>query len=665
MSSSTLTEGTLLWTPHLARTESSGLAQFLHWLAEHAEKRFADYDALHRWSVEDLEGFWGSFWQFCAVKSATPFKRVLADRTMPGARWFEGATLNYVDHVFAAKQPGKVAIYARAEGPADSVLERTLSWEELEAQVGAAAAWLRAAGVKKGDRVAAYLPNVSETIVAFFACASLGAIWSSCSPDMGPGAVLDRFKQIEPKVFLTGDGYRYGGKAFDRRVVAAEIVRALPTVEQVVVLPILLPDEPPSAIAANAVPWSALVARPAPLQSVAVEFDHPLWIVYSSGTTGLPKGIVHGHGGILIEQLKISLLQHDVRAGEPLMWMSSTGWIVWNLLVCTLLVGAPIHLFDGSPAWPAPGEVWRYLAANKIQHFGCGAAFITGSLKAGLQPRSLGDLSALRSVCVTGSPLTIDAYAWLYGTVKTDLLVASISGGTDIAAGFVGSAPTKPVTAGEIQCRQLGVAAHAFDETGNSMIGAVGELVITEPMPSMPLYFWNDPEGKRYRESYFDMYPGKWRHGDWIRFTERGTCVIYGRSDTTINRHGIRMGTADIYRVVEELPELADSLVVDLEYLGRPSFMPLFVVLREGISLDDALKAKIKDAIRTGASARHVPNEVYACPEIPRTLTGKKMELPVRKLLLGQSVEKVASADAMANPASFGFFVEFARRIAL
>jgi acetoacetyl-CoA synthetase len=651
-------EGTVLWEPPRERRDASGLAHYLRWLEERKGLSFDGYDALWRWSVERLEDFWASLWEYFDIRASIPYVRVLDARRMPGAKWFESARLNYAEHAFRHAIADRPALIVRSESrpPAE------VSWAALEREVAAIAAGLRELGVRPGDRVASYLPNTRETIAAFLACASLGAIWSSCSPDMGVAAVVDRFRQIEPKVLFAVDGYRYGGKPIDRRPVVAEIARALPSLERVVFVPYLEPHASPEGIP-NALPFGELRTRTAPLAFEQLPFDHPLWIVYSSGTTGLPKAIVHGHGAIVLEHLKTMVLHQDMRAGDRFFWMSSTGRIVWNLLAGGLLAGCTLVLFDGNPGWPDAGAIWRLIGETRTAHFGCGAALIGAAMKAGVEPGQIADLAALRAISVTGSPLTVEAFAWLYGHVKRDLWVASISGGTDIACGFVAGCPLAPVTAGEIQCRCLGVAVQAWDEQGKALVGEVGELVVTEPMPSMPLYFWQDPEGRRYRESYFEMYPGKWRHGDWIRFTDRGTCVIYGRSDTTINRHGIRMGTAELYRVIEECPEVTDSLVVDLEYLGRPSHLALFVVLRAGFALDDALKARIKDRIRTLASARHVPDEVYAIDEVPRTLTGKKLELPVRKLLLGAAVAKVASPDAMANPESLGFFVELAKRL--
>jgi acetoacetyl-CoA synthetase len=651
-------EGTVLWTPSPERARSSELARYMRWLAERKDLRFDDYLALHRWSVEKLEDFWASLWEYFDIRASAQYTRVLDARRMPGAKWFDGARLNYAEHAFRRAGGGSPAIVARSEARPP----REISWRELEREVASIAAALREMGVRPGDRVVSYMPNIPETLAAFLATASVGAVWSSCSPDMGSGAVLDRFRQIEPKVLFAVDGYRYGGKDFDRRAVLAEIVRELPSLERVVFLSYLDVSARPDGLRA-AIAYADLLGRAAPLAFEQVPFDHPLWIVYSSGTTGVPKAIVHGHGGIVLEHLKTLFLHEDMRPGERFFFMSSTGWIVWNLLASGLLAGCTLVVFDGNPAYPDAGEVWRVMGETRTKHFGCGAALVAASMKAGVEPAKISDLSALEAISVTGSPLTVDAFEWLYAKVKRDWWVNPISGGTDIACGFVVGHPMAPVTAGELQCKALGVAVEAFDEAGRAVVNEVGELVVTEPMPSMPLYFWSDPDGKRYRESYFELYPGKWRHGDWIRFTERGTSVIYGRSDTTINRYGIRMGTAEIYRVVEAVPEVLDSLVVDLEYLGRKSFLPLFVVLRPGCVLDDALKARIKARVREQASARHVPDEIYAIEEVPRTLTGKKMELPVRKLLLGMPLEKVASADAMANPRSLAFFVELAGRL--
>ncbi len=652
--------GDLVYTPDPARVAESRLAEFIRWLEPRQGCTFPDYHALWQWSVDHLDTFWAEVWQFFDIQADGEATPVLASREMPGARWFPEAHLNYAEHVFRQRAADRPAIIVRHEGDEP----RAIGWDALEAQVGAMAASLRTMGVEPGDRVVSFMPNIPETLVAFLACASLGAIWSSCSPDMGASVVLDRFQQIKPRVLFVIDSYRYNGKTFDRKTVVDELVAQLPTVEHVVHVPGPLADgaAPTTPAWPGYTRWADVVARPAPLTFNRLPFDHPLWVVYSSGTTGMPKAMVHGHGGIVITHLKTNQLQHDVRPGDRFLFLGSTGWIVWNLMVGSLLSGATVVLSDGNPAAPEPLHLWKFIDEWRITHFGCGAAYLIQMFKDDHSPRSVGQFDALRTINSTGSPLPVDAYEWVYRQVKSHLWLASISGGTDIASGFVSCAPSLPVYAGELQCRELGVAAYAYNEAGQPVVDEVGELVITQPMPSMPLYFWGDDGNERYRSSYFEEFPGVWRHGDWIRFTPRHTAIIYGRSDTTINRHGIRMGTAEIYRVVEEMPDVRDSLVVDLEYLGKPSFMPLFVVPADGVELDDDLKARIKAQIRNKASARHVPNEVYAVTEIPRTLTGKKMELPVRKILLGHDPAKVASPDAMANPESIQWFVAFYER---
>jgi acetoacetyl-CoA synthetase len=659
--------GDVLWTPSPEQIAPTRLASYLRWLEVNQGLQFDDYQALWQWSVDELEPFWQSVWDYFDVQADGSREPVLGSWETPGANWYPNTQLNYAEHVFRNATPSRPALVVRCEGEP----VREVSWADLERSTGALAAKLRALGVQPGDRVASYMPNRPETVIAFLACASLGAIWSSCAPDMGATVVLDRFRQIEPKVLFAVDSYNYNGKSHDRTAMVEEMVRNLPSLQKIVHVPGPLASSSglssgltstPSTWGAS-VSWGEVTAQDAPLTYQRVPFSHPLWIVYSSGTTGLPKAIVHSHGGIVLTHLKTLALQHDLRPGDRLLFLGSTGWIVWNLQIGALLTGASIVLYDGNPAWPNAQALWRFMDEQDVTLLGCGAAFLVNCMKDGLRPRDFATLRALRSINSTGSPLPNDAYAWVYDAVKPDLWLASISGGTDIASGFVACAPILPVTAGEIQCRELGVAAYAFDEAGNSVVNEVGELVVTKPMPSMPVFFWNDPEGVRYRESYFEHYPGVWRHGDWIRFTPQGASVIYGRSDTTINRHGIRMGTAEIYRVVEELPEVRDSLVVDLEYLGRASYMPLFVVLNPGFELDEPLKARIVQQIKTKASARHVPNEIFLVSEIPRTLTGKKMELPVRKLLLGVDAGKVANPDAMANPSSFDFFVRLARQL--
>jgi acetoacetyl-CoA synthetase len=668
----------------------SQITRYQRWLAETRGLRFATYDALWRWSVTDLDAFWRSIWQFFDIRSATPWTRVLSSEQMPGARWFEGARVNYAQqalrHADAAHAAGHAAILFADEALLAQGRIESLSWPELRRQVAACAVALQRLGVQRGDRVCAYLPNRPETAVVFLACASLGAIWSICSPDMGPVAVLDRFRQIEPKVLIACDGYRYGGSAHDRRAVLCELIEQLPSVQHLVLQPLLGSSTDvgvlPSRCTAHALPqW---LQAQATFEPEWLPFDHPLWVVYSSGTTGLPKPIVHGHGGVMLESLKLETLHNNIApsalAGDRFHWYSSTGWIMWNCQIGALLGGTTICLFDGSPSGPSKAPdwttLWRFAALTKTTFFGAGAAFYASCLKAGVSPKDVADLSALRALGSTGSPLANECYRWAWDHCPKvegrDIWLTPMSGGTDFAGAFIAGLPTLPMVEGEMQCRCLGAAVEAWSEPdasgrGKTLIDEVGELVCTRPMPSMPLYLWGDADGSRLHDSYFDMYPGIWRHGDWIRIVPHpdsgaSGAIIYGRSDATINRHGVRMGTAELYRAVEALPEVLDSLVVDLEYLGRESWMPLFVVLREGHTLDDALTARIKAAVRAALSPRHVPNDVFQVAAIPRTLSGKKMELPVKKLLMGAEPASVLKRDAMANADSVDWFVELAHQ---
>ena len=654
-----------LWSPTRERIDRSQIQRYMNWLKTERGLAFDDYHALWNWSVRDIEAFWVSIWDYFQVRASKPYSRVLGHREMPGAQWFVGAELNFVEHVFGSNA-GKSADSAAILYASEQVPMRALSWGELRVRTASVAAHLRSVGVKRGDRVVAYLPNTPEAIIALFAVASIGAIWSVCSPDMGVRAVLDRFKQIEPVALLTVTSFGFGGKTHDRREVLAEFAAQLPSLRHVVFLPGAggAPEAPcalPSDVGHSI--WSEVLRVPAELVIEDVPFAHPIWVVYSSGTTGLPKAIVHGHGGMLLENLKTVALHNDLSSEDVFQWYSSTSWIMWNINVACLLVGATIAIYDGNPKWPDATTIWRFAGAAKVSVFGAGAAYYAGCQKAGVRPCELGDFSRLRSMGSTGSPLSPESYDWIYKELGPDIWLSPMSGGTDFCGAFVAGSPTLPVYAGEMQCRVLGADVHAYDPAGKPLIGEVGELVCASPLPSMPLYLWNDKDGSRYHESYFDTYPGVWRHGDWMSITPRGGAIVYGRSDATINRHGVRMGSSEIYRAVEELPEVLDSLVIDMEYLGRESYMPLFVVLREGVSLDDALKQRIAQNIRKGVSPRFVPNEIHQVPEVPRTLSGKKLEVPVKKIFLGHAVEKSANPGAMANPDSLKWYVEFARRL--
>ncbi|RZT41376.1 acetoacetate--CoA ligase [Cupriavidus agavae] len=656
----TLEAGKLMWTPSPAFAQASQLAAYMDWLRRERALDFDGYGSLWQWSVTEIEAFWQSIADYFDVRFDTPPAQVLASRQMPGARWFEGATLNYVQQVFrhaagdgdAAQRPA-----IRHAGEAQPLAD--ISWGDLERQVASVAHGLRQMGVRRGDRVAGYLPNIPATVIAFLATASLGAVWSGCAPDMGQVAVIDRFRQIEPRVLIAVDGYRYGGRAYDRAPVIADLVAALPSLTDVVIVPALGTAVETGARVRRQT-WADMLAHDVPLAVEPVPFDHPLWIVYSSGTTGMPKPIVHGHGGIVIEQLKLMAFHNNLGRDDVFHWYSSSGWIMWNAQVAGLLLGTTIALYDGNPAWPDAGVLWRFVDAARVTMFGAGAAFFTNAMKAGVEPAQIADVSRLRGIGSTGSPLPEEAYGWIYEHVRRDIWLAPMSGGTDFAGSFVAGCPLLPVHAGEMQCRCLGARVEAFDDNGQPLIDAVGELVCTEPMPSMPLFLWGDADGQRYRHSYFDFYAHAWRHGDWIRITPRGGAVIYGRSDATINRHGIRMGTSELYRVVEELPEVLDSMVVDLEYLGRESYMPLFVVLRDGQALDEGLRDAMRGRIRTALSSRHVPNEIVQVPGVPRTLSGKKMEVPIKKLLLGHAPESIANRDAMANPDCLDWYFDYA-----
>jgi acetoacetyl-CoA synthetase len=639
--------GELLWSPDTATPTEIG--RFVDWLRRERGHRLDGYEDLWRFSVDDLDGFWSAVWDFCGVRSHAPYERVLGSRDMPGARWFPGARLNYAEHAMGADSD-QVAIlgYSQTRNPV------RLTFGELRDQVARARAGLRRLGVGPGDRVAAYLPNIPETAVAFLATASLGAIWSSCAPEFGARAVIDRFAQIEPKVLLAVAGYRYGAKDIDRRAEVARIRTELPTVERVVHLPYgpaVLPD---------ALDWAGVLADPEPLAFEAVEFAHPLCVLFSSGTTGKPKAIVHGHGGILLEHYKNHVLSWDLRSGDRMLWFSTTAWMMWNALISGLLVNATIVMIDGNPLYPDLTWQWRLAEETGATLMGASPGFLMACRKEGIRPAHDFDLR-IRQIGAAGSPLPAEGYRWVYEQFGDGVLLNVGSGGTDVCSGIVQGSPLQPVWAGEISGRCLGVDAQAYDEKGRPVVGELGELVIAKPMPSMPVGFWNDPGGRRYRATYFEDFPGVWRHGDWIRFTDRGSCVIAGRSDATLNRGGVRLGTAEFYRVVEELPDVDDSLVVHLEDpAGGPGELILFVVPAPGAELDDALRKRLATELRTALSPRHIPDTVAAVPAIPHNLTGKKLELPVKRILLGDRPEDVVSRDALRDPAALDPFVEFA-----
>ena len=667
------------------------IRRYQNWLQRQRGLSFDSYDALWRWSTTDLSAFWQSVWDYFDLQSPTPHSVVCDGAPMPTTRWFVGAQCNYarqvLRHAAPAHAAGCAAIISHDERSLGMSPAKSLSWPELRRQVASLALHLQAQGVQPGDRVAAYLPNAPETIVAFLATVSVGAVWSVCAPDMGTNAVLDRFRQIQPKVLIACDGVTYGGRDFDRTAVLVELCAALPSVRHLILQSKLGLD--PTAVKSriDGIDFADATARDdaatAAFEPLWLPFDHPLWIVYSSGTTGLPKPIVHGHGGTVLVGLALKCLHNDIGCsyepntlGERYHWYSSTGWVMWNAQVSGLLNGTTCCIFDGSPGGrtvdqhgnkvaPDWTTLWRFAAELGVTFFGAGAAFYANCMKAGVDLGACGDLTRIRALGSTGSPLSLEAQAWgseQFGKLGTpDIWWCNISGGTDFCGAFIGGNRELPQVPGEMQCRLLGCAVQAWDEQGQPVIDEVGELVCCQPIPSMPLYFWGDVEKQRYLSSYFDIYPGVWRHGDWLKIGANGGCIIYGRSDATINRQGLRMGTSELYSAVEALPEVLDSLVVDLEYLGRESYMPLFVVLREGLTLDDAVRRKLVEAIKTALSPRFVPNEIFQVAEIPRTLSGKKQELPIKKLLLGQPLEKVLNREAMANPACLDWYVALAR----
>jgi acetoacetyl-CoA synthetase len=637
----------------------ANMTSFLAWLATERGHQFDGYEALWRWSVEDLEGFWQAIWDYSGVESSAPHQRVLGSRAMPGAEWFPGARLNYAQHILRNETPGEDALLSLSE----SAPLAGMDWADLAGQVRILATRLRGMGVRPGDRVASYLPNIPQTVIAMLATTSIGAIWASCSPDFGWRGVLDRLRQLTPKALFCADGYRYGGRRFDRGDDLRQIVGGITGLEQVIWLPYLNPQAAVAPVA-GALAWADVLDHPpVPAGQFSFEqvpFGHPLWILFSSGTTGLPKPIVHSHGGILIEQLKLQRLHMDLRPGDRMFFFTTTGWMMWNFLVSSLLIGVRPVLYDGSPVYPAADVLWQLAQDCGVTFFGASPAYVDLMSQAGIVPAEKYDLASLRAIMPAGSPVSAECTAWFYRNVKQDVWVATGSGGTDVCTGFVGGVPTEPVYAGEIQARHLGVAAHAFSERGESVVDEVGELVITAPMPSMPVGLWGDTDGARYRESYFAQFPGTWRHGDFFRINSRGGCFVLGRSDATLNRHGVRIGTAEVYRVLASIDEVQDALIVNLDLAGGRFFMPLFVTLADGLVLDGGIEQRIRDRLRTEYTPRHVPDRIIQVPAIPVTLTGKKMEVPVRRILRGVPADDAANRNAMANPGSLDFFVRYA-----
>jgi acetoacetyl-CoA synthetase len=644
----------LLWTPDEYFKANSNLSHYMTWLRINKNISFSDYQALWVWSVTDVAAFWESMWEYFDIIHEGTYTSVLQGK-MPQVKWFEGVRLNYAEHIFRKAQDQYPAIIFKTE-TGDS---KTVSWKELTGTVTALQKFLKRQGIEAGDRIVGYLPCIPEASAALLACNALGAIWSSCSPDFGTNAVIDRFAQIEPKVLVAVDRYHYNGKSFDKNEVIKALTEALPTLKCV----ILISDSENPSIDKKTVWWSEVTSdTEGKLEFVRVPFDHPIWVLYSSGTTGLPKAITHSHGGILLEQLKYGTFHNDFKPAERCFWYTTTGWMMWNYIHGSLLAGTTMVLYDGSPGYPDLNVLWKYTEEVAINHFGTSAGFILANLKGGIEPLKNFNLGSLRSIGSTGSTLPPEGFDWVYQHIKKDLWLTSMSGGTDVCSAFVGGNPLWPVYAGEIQCRALGCKLEAYNEDGKAVVDEVGEMVITEPMPSMPIYFWNDPDGQRYQESYFEMFPRIWRHGDWTQITPRNGVIIYGRSDATLNRAGVRIGTSEIYRAVDKVKEIKDSLIICIEKNDGEFWMPLFVVMNEGLSLTEELKKKINHTIRSEYSPRHVPDEVIAVPDIPYTISGKKTETPVKKVLMGKDPKEVVNAGSLKNPSSMDYFISLAQK---
>jgi acetoacetyl-CoA synthetase len=650
-----MTNPTILYQPTPESIAESHLTKFYKWLNIHKQLIINDYESCYAWSVAQPAAFWQAVWEYFDIKAHTPYERVMSDDKMPNVKWFEGATLNYAEHIFRQKNSEHPALLHASE------MEDwdEISWQTLEADTAKIAHFLKKIGVEKGDRVVAYLPNIPAATQGFLAAASIGAVWSSCSPDFGASSVIDRFAQVSPKVIFAADGYFYGGKPFDKQLIVREICDAIPSIEHIIF--VRFSDKKNTFAYGKTVTNLDEIIDDTTVFSldfVAVPFAHPLYILYSSGTTGIPKAIVHGHGGILLEHLKYLTFHNDVRFGERFFWYSTTGWMMWNFLQSSLLVGATAVLYDGSPGFPTMSRLWEMTSSLSLQHFGTSAPFLVACMKANLYPMQDFSLAALRSINSTGSPLPPEAFGYVYEKIKPDIWLTSMSGGTDVCTAWVGGNPQLPVYQGEIQCRCLGAAMESWDGNGNALIGEVGEMVVTKAMPSMPIYFWNDPQQEKYLSSYFEIFPDVWRHGDWLQITSRGSLLILGRSDATLNRQGVRIGTAEVYRAVDKVKAIKDALIVHLENADGTDYMPLFVTLNEGFSLDEAVKNEIKTILRTTFSPRHVPDAIMLVPDIPYTISGKKLETPVKKILQGKSLEKAANLGSMRNPTSLDFFVK-------
>lgn len=651
-------EGTLLWKPNDTQIEQTNIYQYMTWLNEHKQLYFNNYHSLWKWSVNDIEAFWESLWDYFDIQAKQDYKTILTSRNMPGAIWFKEATLNYTEHIFKERKRDDLAIIHSSETRETTAI----TWEQLYNETAAMQQTLKRLGIKKGDRVVAYVANIFEAVVAFLATASLGAIWSSASPDFGTKSVIDRFKQIEPKVMITVDGYSYSGREFDRMSIIESIQDELPTLEATIVIP-YLNNKPNTTALKNVTLWKDAIQtnKKRQLTYEYVPFNDPLWILFSSGTTGKPKPIVHSQGGILLEHLKALTFHSDLDKNDRFFWFTTTGWMMWNYLVGALLTGSTIILYDGNPTFPDRNMLWKHAEQTKMTVFGTSASFITDAMNNKITPRKRFDLSSLRNISSTGSPLPPEGFNWCYENIKEDLWISSISGGTDVCTAFITGTPTLSVYAGELQSRALGAKVESFTDKGMPLINDIGELVLTEPLPSMPIYFWGD-DGSRMQESYFNMFSGIWRHGDYLKITEKHTCVIYGRSDATINRGGIRIGTSEIYRAIDHVEEVANSLIVDIPREDGDSSVLLFVVIKNDGELTAEMKHVIGKYIKEHCSPRHVPTEVYLVDDLPETLNAKKLEVPIKRILMGERAENVVNIDSLANPEALEYFIEFAKQ---